>query len=57
VIFRLCLCKGRTHHVNVLESKSGEKTANTFNLHQQVSVKRQSKSYISDEIYEQNLSK
>jgi hypothetical protein len=39
------------HHVNVLESKSCEKSAHMFNLHEQVTVKRQSKSYISEEIY------
>ena len=33
MIIRLCLCKGRMHHVKVLKSESGEKTADTFNLH------------------------
>jgi hypothetical protein len=39
------------HHVKVLESKSGDKTADTFNLHQHVTVKRPSKSNISDKVY------
>ena len=39
------------HHVKVLESKSGGKMANTFNFYLQVTVKWQSQSYISDEIY------
>jgi len=51
VIIRLCLCKGRTNHVKVLESKSGDKTADTFDLHQHVTVERTSTSNIIDEIY------
>jgi len=51
MIFRLCMCKGRTHHLKVLEFKSGTKTADRFDFYLQVTVKWQSKSYISDEIY------
>jgi len=56
MIIRLCMYNGRMHHVKVLESKSHGKMAKTFNFYLQVTVKRQSKSYISDEIYKQNLS-
>jgi hypothetical protein len=56
VIIRLCLCKARTHHVKVLKSNAGQKTADTFDLHQQVTCKQQSKRYISDEMFKQNLS-
>ena len=55
VIIRLCLCKGRTHYVKVLESKSGDKIADTFDLQQHVTVQRPTKSNISDEIYYQYL--
>jgi hypothetical protein len=50
MIIHLCMCKGQTHHVTFLESKTRGTTANTgyFNLH--VTVNRQSKTYISDEI-------
>jgi len=50
LIIRLCMCKGRTHHVNVLESESRCKTAKTFSFILQVTVKWQSKSNISDEM-------
>jgi len=43
------------HHVKVLESKSRGKTAKMFDFNLQETVVRQIKSYISDEIYEQNL--
>jgi len=56
MIIRLCMCKGRTHHANVLKSKSHCKTAQMFSFHLQVTVKRQSKSNISDEICSQSLS-
>jgi len=55
-IIPLCMCKGRTHHVTVLQFKSGGKTANTFNCYLQVTVMWQSKRYICDKIYSQNLS-
>jgi len=51
MIIRLCMCKGRTHHVNVLESKSHCKTAKTFCFILQVTVKWQSKSNISDKMW------
>ena len=47
--------QGQTHHVKVLESKSGCKTAKKFNFCLQVSVKWERNSEISDEIYNQNL--
>jgi len=50
LIIGLCMCKGRTHHVNVLESESRCKTAKTFSFILQVTVKWQSKSNISDEM-------
>jgi len=50
MIIRLCMCKGRTHHVKVLESKSHFKTAKTYGFFLQVTVKSQSKSNISDEM-------
>jgi hypothetical protein len=53
---RLCMCKGRTHHVNVLKSKSDCKMAIMFDFILQVTVKWQSKSNISDEMCKQNLS-
>jgi len=49
-IIRLCMCKGRTHHENVVESKSHCMTAKTFCFILQVTVKWQSKSNISDEM-------
>ena len=45
------LVQGSNAPWKVLESKSGDKTADTFDLHQHVTVKRPSKSNISDEIY------
>jgi hypothetical protein len=36
MIIRLCMCKGRTHHVKVLESKSHCKMANTSGFFLQV---------------------
>jgi len=56
MIIHLCMCKGRTHCVNVLQSKSHCKTAQMFSFHVHMTVKRQSKSNLSDEICEQNLS-
>jgi len=50
LIIHLCMCKGRTHHVNVLESESRCKTAKTFSFILQVTVKWQSESNSSDEI-------
>jgi len=50
MIIRLCMWKGQTHQVKVLESKSGSKTANTFDFYLQVTVKWQSTSYSSDKI-------
>ena len=55
IIIRLCMCKGRTHHVNVLKSKSHWETAQPVSLLLHVTVKRQSKSNISEEICQQNL--
>ena len=49
-------CKGRKHHVNVLESKSHCKMAETFSSLVHVTVTRQSKSNISGEICNQNSS-
>jgi len=56
MIIRLCMCKGRTHHVNVLESKSHCEMTKTFSFILQVSVMWQSKSNTSDEMYSQILS-
>jgi len=39
------------HHLKVLEAKSGGKTANTGDIYLKVTVKGQSKCYISDELY------
>jgi len=50
LIIRLCMCKGRTYHVNVLESESRCKTAKTFSFILQVTVKGQSKSNIIGEM-------
>jgi len=55
LIFRLCMCKGQTHRVNVLESESRCKTANPFSFILQVTVKWQSKSNMSDKMSSQNL--
>jgi len=56
LIVRLCMCKGRTHHVNVLETESLCKTAKTFSFILQVTAKWQSKSNISEAMSNQNLS-
>jgi len=48
LIIRLCMCRGQTHHVNVLESESPCKTVKTFSFILQVTVKWQSKSNISN---------
>ena len=56
MIIRLCMCKGWTHHVNILESKSHCKRAKMFCCILQVTVKWPSKSNISDEMCWQNLS-
>jgi len=56
MIIRLCMCNGRKHNVEVLESKSRGNRAQTFDFYLQVTVMRQSKSYINDELYEQHLS-
>jgi len=53
---RLCMCKGQTHHVKVLDSKSGCKATNKFNFCLPIAVKWESKRYISDEIYKQSSS-
>jgi len=50
MIIRQCMCKGRTHHVKVLESKSHFRIAETYNIFLQVTVMWQSKSNISDEM-------
>jgi hypothetical protein len=50
MIIRLCMCKGRTHNVKVLKSKSACTTALTFDFILQVTVKWQSKSNIRDEM-------
>jgi len=50
MIIRLCICKGRTHHVNFLESESHCMTTKTFCFVLQVTVKWQSKSNIRDEM-------
>jgi hypothetical protein len=50
MIICLCMCKGQTHHVKVLKSKSGCKTAITYGFILQVTVKWQSKRNISDEM-------
>jgi len=51
IIICLCMCKGRTHHVNVVESKSGCKTGNRFDLCSPITVAWEGKGDISDEIY------
>jgi len=56
MIIRLCMCKGWTHDVKVLESKLHCKTANTFGFFLQVTVKWQSKRNVSDEMCQQNFS-
>jgi len=53
IIIRLCMCKGRTHYVRVLESKSCGKPAKIFDFYLQITVKWQSISYISDQIHKQ----
>jgi len=50
MIIRLCMCKGRTHNVTVLKSKSGCETAILFDFILQVTVKWQSKSNICAEM-------
>jgi len=50
MMIRLCMCKGRTHHVKVLDSNSHCKTAKTCSFFLQVTVKWQCKSNISDEM-------
>jgi len=47
----LCMYKSGTHHATDLESKSGCKTANTFDFCLLHSVQWETQSYISDEIY------
>jgi len=44
------MCKGRTHHVKVLESKSHFKQAKTYGFFLQVTDKWQSNSNISGEM-------
>jgi len=56
MIIQLWMCKGPTHHATVLESKSGGKMANTLDFYLQVTNKWQSKIYISNEIWQQNIS-
>jgi len=56
MIIRLCMCKGQTHRVKVLETKWQGNMGTMFDFYLQVTVKWQSESYISDEIYLQNLS-
>ena len=56
MIIRLWMCKGWTHRVKVLQSKSRGNMAKTFHYYLQVTVKPQSKSYIINEIYRENLS-
>jgi len=50
MIMCLCMRKGQTHHLKVLESKSGCKTAKTFDFGLQVTLKWESNSWIRDEI-------
>jgi len=50
LIIRLCMCKGRTHHVQALESDSRCKTGKTFSFILQVTLEWWSKSNISDEM-------
>jgi hypothetical protein len=55
IILRLCMCRGRTHHIKVLQSNSHCKTANMFGFFLLETVKWQSKSNIADEMGKQNL--
>jgi hypothetical protein len=43
------MCKGQTYNVKDLKPKSGGNNSNTFFFNLQVTVKWESKSYISDE--------
>jgi len=52
----LCMCKGRTHYSKDVESKSGCKIDNKFDFCLPITVKWESKSYISDDIYWQIFS-
>jgi len=54
-MIHLCMCKGRTHPVKVLEPELSCKTANNLDFCLPITVKWGNKHYISDEIYEQNL--
>jgi len=54
-IICLCMCKGGTRHVNVLEWNLRCKTTNKLDICLPNTVKRESKNYISDKISEQNL--
>ena len=56
MIIRLGMCKGRMHHGNDQPSNSHCKRAQTLSFLLDVTVKRQSKSNISDEICLQYLS-
>jgi len=51
MVFCQCLCKGRTHHAKVLEPKWSSKTANKLDFSLPISVRWESKTYISNEIY------
>jgi len=55
-IIWLYMCKGRKHLAKVLESKTGCTMANMFDFYLLITVKSDSKSNISDEIYQHNLS-
>jgi len=56
MIICLCMCKGWTHHVNVLERKSSPEVANKFDFSLPITVNWESESYISDKTYWQNSS-
>ena len=56
MIICLCMCKGRTHHTKGPETKTHCEMANTCNYCLPITVKSESKCYISDEIDTQNLS-
>ena len=51
MIIRLCMCQGWTHHVRLLETKSGRYTANLLDFSLPITVKWENKCYISDKIY------
>jgi len=54
LIIHLYKCKGRTHHINCVESKSDCKTAHMCHYSLPITIEWDSESYISDEIDKQN---